>query len=87
METFTKDMFELRKARIVDCDEGAELGVKGGLRGLDGLRVKGTGNLLGDKGRGITSIEEGLGEVGGVGVEVIWGGCKCAYHEWLGKKV
>ena len=30
------------------------------------------GNLLGDEGRGITSVEEGLGEVSGVGVEVIW---------------
>ena len=30
------------------------------------------GNLLDDKGRGITSVEEGLGEVSGVGVEVIW---------------
>ena len=29
------------------------------------------GNLLGDEGRGITSVEEGLGEVSGVGVEVI----------------
>ena len=29
------------------------------------------GNLLGNEGRGITSIE-GLGEVSGVGVEVIW---------------
>ena len=45
---------------------GLDLGV------LDGLREEGTGNLLGDKGRGITSFEEGLGEVSGVGVEVIW---------------
>ena len=30
------------------------------------------GNLLGDEGRGIISVEEGLGEVSGVGVEVIW---------------
>ena len=29
------------------------------------------GNLLGDEGR-ITSVEEGLGEVSGIGVEVIW---------------
>ena len=33
------------------------------MSGLDGLREEGTGNLLGD---------EGLGEVSGVGVEVIW---------------
>ena len=44
----------------------------GGLSGLDGLRVEGTGNLFGDEGRGITSVEDGLGEVSGVGVEVIW---------------
>ena len=31
-----------------------------GLSGLDGLRVEGTGNLLGDEGSGITSVEEGL---------------------------
>ena len=43
----------------------------GGLRGLDDLREEGTGNLLGDEGRGITSVEEGLSEVSGVGVEVI----------------
>ena len=43
----------------------------GGLRGLDGLREEGTGNLFGDEGRGITSVEEGLGEVSGVSV-VIW---------------
>ena len=33
--------------------------------------MEGTGNLLGDVGRGITSVEVGLGEVSGVGVEVI----------------
>ena len=36
-----------------------------------GLREEGTGNLFVDEGRGITSAEEGLGEVCGVGVEVI----------------
>ena len=36
--------------------------------GLDGLREEGTGNLLGDEGTRITSVEEGLGEVSGVGV-------------------
>ena len=41
METFTEDTFEFRKARIVDGDEGAEVGVMGGLRGFDGLRVGG----------------------------------------------
>ena len=44
----------------------------GGLRGLDIFREEGMGNLLGDEGRGITSVEEGLGEVSGIGVEVIW---------------
>ena len=43
-----------------------------GLRGHDDMREEGTGNLLGDEGRGITSVEEGLGEVSSVGVEVIW---------------
>jgi hypothetical protein len=43
-----------------------------GFMRFDGIREAGTGNLLGDKGRGITSVEEGLGEVSGVGVEVIW---------------
>ena len=42
------------------------------MRGLAGLREEGMGNLLGYEGRGITSVEEGLGEVSGVGVEVIW---------------
>ena len=36
------------------------------------MREEGTGNLLGDEGRGITSVEEGLGEGCAVGVEVIW---------------
>jgi len=72
VETFTEGTFVFRNARMVGGDEGAEIGVMGGLRRLDGLRVEGTGNLLGDVGRGITSFEEGLGEVSGVGVEVIW---------------
>ena len=45
METFMEDTFEFRKARIVDGDEGVGVGVIGGLRGLDGLREEGTGNL------------------------------------------
>ena len=44
----------------------------GGLRGLDDMREEGMGNLLGDEERGITSVEKGLGEVSGVGVEVFW---------------
>ena len=43
----------------------------GELRRLDGIREEVTGNLLGNEGRGITSSEEGLGEVNGVGIEVI----------------
>ena len=48
------------------------VGVMGVLRRLDNMREEGMGNLLGDEGREITSVEEGLGEVSGVGVEVIW---------------
>ena len=63
---------EFRKAWIVGGDEGAEVGVVGGLSGLDCLRVEGTGNLFGDEGRGISSCEEGMDEVDSVGVQVIW---------------
>ena len=48
METFTEDMFEFRKARIVGGDAEAGVGVMGGLKGLDGMREDGAGNLLGD---------------------------------------
>ena len=58
METFTENMFVFWESRIVGGDEGAGagVGVMGGLRGLDGMREKGTGNLLGDEGRGITAV-------------------------------
>ena len=36
METFTEDAFEFRKARVVGGDEGAMVGVMGGLMGIDG---------------------------------------------------
>ena len=72
METFTENPFEFREARIVDGAEGPGVGVMGGLKGLDGMREKSMGNLLGNEGRRITSVKEGLGEVSGVGVEVIW---------------
>ena len=36
VETFTEDTFEFRKARIVGGDEGADVGVIGGLRELEG---------------------------------------------------
>ena len=70
-----ENTFEFRKARIVGGDEGAGVGVMGGLQRLDGKREEGSGNLFGDEERGITSVEEGLGEVRGVGVEVIWVTC------------
>ena len=78
MEIFTEDPFEFWKARIVGDDEG--VGVMGGLRRLDGMREEGTGNLLVDEGRGITSVEKGLGEVSGVGLP---GDCRCAAPRWL----
>ena len=62
---------EFRKARIVGGGEGAEVGVLGRLRGLDGMREEGMGNLLGNEGRGITSVQEGLGEVSCVAVHVV----------------
>ena len=71
METFLEDTFEFREARIVGGDERVGVGVMCGLRELNGMREEGTENLLGNERRGITSGEEGLGEVGGVGVEVI----------------
>ena len=58
---FCPVFMEFQKARIVGGDKGAGVGVMGG------LREEGIGNLLGDEGRGITSVEEGLGEVSGVG--------------------
>ena len=70
METFLEDTFKFWKARIVGGHEG--VGVMGGLRGLDGMREEGMGNFLGNEGRGMTSGEEGLGELSDVGVEVIW---------------
>ena len=57
METFTEDTLEFREARIVGGDKG-----DGG--GPNGIRKEGTGNLF-YEGWGITSGEEGLGEVGG----------------------
>jgi hypothetical protein len=71
VETFTEDQFEFREAKIVSGDEETGVGVMGGLRVLDGVREESMVNLPGNEGRGITSVE-GLGEVSGVGVEVIW---------------
>ena len=48
METFPEDTFKFWKASIVGDDEGAEVGVMGGLRGLDDLREEGMENFLGD---------------------------------------
>ena len=44
------DTFELREACIVGDYERVGVGVMGGLRGLDGMRKEGTGNLLGNEG-------------------------------------
>jgi hypothetical protein len=51
----------------------------GRLRGLDGMREESMGNLLGKEGRGITSVEEGLGEVNGVS---LLGNCRYAAPGW-----
>ena len=72
MKTFTEDPFEFQEARIVGGDEGAGIGVMVGLKGHDGMREEGKAKLRGDERREITSVEEGLGEVSGVGVEIIW---------------
>ena len=37
-------------SRIVVGDKGIGVGVMGGLRGLNGMREEGTGNLLGEEG-------------------------------------
>ena len=71
VETLTEDTFEFREARIVGGGEGAGAVVMGGLRGPDGMRKEGMGNLLGNEGRGVIPGEEGLCEISGVGVEVI----------------
>ena len=41
------------------------------------MDLKGMGNIIGDKGGGLTSCEEGLGEVGGVGEEIIRVAANC----------
>ena len=61
METFTEDKFEFWEATIVGGDERAGVGVMGGLRGLDGMREEGMGNLHGNKGKGITSGDGRIG--------------------------
>ena len=55
-----EDTFEFREARIVGGDKGAGVGV------MDGMRKEGKRNLFGNEGWGITSDEEGLGEVSDV---------------------
>ena len=39
-----------REARIVGGDMGAGVGVMCGLRGADGIKKEGTGNLFGNEG-------------------------------------
>ena len=70
METFTEDTFEFQKARIVGGDEWAGVGIMCGVRGLDGLREEGTQKICLVTREG--GVEEGLGEVSGVRVMVIW---------------
>ena len=43
-------LLSFREARIVDDNEGAGVGVMGGLGGPDGMRIEGIGNLFGYKG-------------------------------------
>ena len=50
MRTFSKDAFEFREARIICGNKGGGVGVMGGLRGHDGMRMEGMGNLFGYKG-------------------------------------
>jgi hypothetical protein len=44
------DMFEFREARIVGGDKETGIGVMGRLRGPDGMRKEGMGNLFGNEG-------------------------------------
>jgi hypothetical protein len=43
----------------------------GGLAATDCMRKEAMGNIFGYEGQGIISDEQGLAEVGGVGVEII----------------
>ena len=56
---------------IVHGNKRAGTGVMGGLGGPGGMRMESMGNLFGYEEWGITSGEEGLGEVGSVSAEVI----------------
>ena len=67
VEAFPNNMFEFGEIRIVNGNKGA--GVR--VMGPNGIRLKGSGNFLGDKEGEVTFDEEGLGKYGGVGVEVI----------------
>ena len=64
METSSKDTFEIGEARVVCGDKGAGAGIMGGLGGSDSM-------VFGYEGWGINSGEEGLDEVGSVGIEVM----------------
>ena len=50
MRTFTEDAFEFREVKIVGGDKGARVGGMGGLRGPDGMRKEGIGNLFSNEG-------------------------------------
>ena len=61
-----------REARILGGDKEAGVEVMGGLERPNGMRKKSKEHGKSVWLRGITSGEERLDEVGGVGVEVIW---------------
>ena len=44
-------------------------------------------NLALEKGERVTTGGKGRGEIRGEAGEVTGGGCRCAYHGWLEKKV
>ena len=46
MKNFSKDIFDFVEARIVRGNKGTGVGVIGGLREPDGIRMKDTGNLF-----------------------------------------
>ena len=58
------------------------------IRGQTSLVLGGVGamNLALEKGEMVTTGGKGRGEIGSEAGEVT-GGCKCAYHGWLGRKV
>ena len=68
VKTISKNAFEFREARLIWGNKGTGVVVMGG---VDGKRMEGTGKLSGYEQSGITSGEEELDEVDGVGMEII----------------